>query len=79
MAKKGFNRNAGAISNILHNDPGLQAALKAVAEDLAKEVGGEVVEYDTDRYVAGVKVEAWKQARDGVLTKAAGSRGKTLS
>lgn len=79
MAKEGFNRDAKAISNILHNDPGLKAALKALAEDLAKDAGGEVVEYDTDRYVAGVKVPAHAQATDGVLTKAVGSRGKTLS
>lgn len=79
MAKKGFNRDSRAIANILHNDAGLKAAVKAIADDLAKDADGEVVEYETDRYVAGVQVEAWKQARDGVLTKAVGSRGKTLS
>lgn len=79
MAKEGFTRNAKAVAGILHNDPALKAAVKAVADGIAEDAGGEVVEYDTDRYVAGVKVPAHAQAKDGVLTKAVGSRGKTLS
>jgi hypothetical protein len=78
MAKQGFQRDAKAIADILHNDPALKAAQKAVADELAAKSGGEVVEYETDRAVYGVKVPAYLQARDGVLTKAAGSTGRTL-
>lgn len=79
MAKQGYNRDAKAISNILKNDPGLKAALRAEAEALAKDSGGEVIEYETDRAVFAVQVHDYDQARDGVLTKAVGRRGKTLS
>lgn len=77
MAKKGFRRNAKTVSNILKNDPGLKAAVRAAAEKVAGNVGSEavIVEFETDRYVAGVQVGAVSQARDGVATRAAGASG----
>lgn len=76
MAKKGFTRNAKTISNILKNDPKLQVAVRAAAERVADNAGeAEIVEYETDRYVAGVRVDAVRQARDGVATRAAGEAG----
>lgn len=79
MAKQGFKRDYKVVSQILRSDPGLLAALKAAAEEIAKDAGGEVVEYETDRAVFGVQVEAHEQAINGSLTKAVGKRGKTLS
>lgn len=78
MAKKGFKRNPKTISNILKNDPNLQAAVRAAAERVADNAGdAEIVEYETDRFVAGVKVDADRQAKDGVATRAAGAAGLT--
>lgn len=79
MAKQGFKRDAKVISAILKSDPGLLARLKAEAESLAKDSGGEIEQYQTDRAVFGVKVPAHEQAINGALTKAVGKRGKTLS
>jgi hypothetical protein len=74
MPKQGFKRNAKAISQILHNDPRGQAAVRAAAKKIADQIpGAEVVEYDTDRFVAGVQVDADAQAKDGVATRAAGN------
>lgn len=77
MAKKGFVRNPKTIAKILKTDPGLNAAVRAAADRVASDAGGEVVEYETDRFVAGVKVDADRQARDGVATRAAGAAGLT--
>lgn len=77
--KEGFNRDYKAISGILKNDAGVKAAVRSAAAGIAADAGGEVEEYETDRFVAGVKVEGHRQATDGVLTKAVGARGKTLS
>lgn len=79
MAKSGFKRDAKVVSDILRNDPGLQAALKAEAEALAKDSGGTVEQDETDRAVFRVIVRAEDQAINGSLTKAVGKRGKTLS
>ena len=76
--KAGFRRNGKTISQILKNDPGLQAAVKAAAEKVAAQIpGARIDEYTTDRYVAGVVVPAVDQARDGVATRAAGQAGLT--
>lgn len=79
MAKQGFKRNAKTISKILKTDPKLQAAVRAAAEKVVAEIGDEasIVEYETDRFVAGVRVGADRQARDGVATRAAGATGLT--
>lgn len=78
MAKQGFKRDAKVIADILKHDPGLQAALKAEAEALAKDSGGVVEQRETDR-AQFVVVPAHEQAIHGSLTKAVGKRGKTLS
>lgn len=78
MAKKGFVRNPKTIAKILKTDPGLNAAVREAAERVADNAGhAEIVEYETDRYVAGVKVDAARQAKDGVATRAAGAAGLT--
>lgn len=79
MPKPGFKRDSKVIAQILKHDPGLLAALRAAAEGIAKDAGGEVVEYVTDRAVFGVKVPAHEQAIHGSVTKAVGARGGTLS
>lgn len=78
MAKEGFKRNHKNVGWILKNDPGLIAALKAEAEALAKDSGGEVVQDETDRARFAVIVGAHEQAINGKLTKAVGRRGRTL-
>ncbi|MCV7358482.1 hypothetical protein [Mycolicibacterium fluoranthenivorans] len=80
MAQKpGFKRNAKVVEQILKKGPGLQAALRAAAAKVAADIGGEAVleEYETDRFVVGIKVPADAQARDGVATRAAGRAGLT--
>lgn len=73
----GFVRNAKTVSQILKRDPGIQAACRAIAEkiaDDARDNGAQfvaVTEYETDRGVTAVIVDAESQDRDGVLTKAA--------
>lgn len=79
MVKAGFNRDAKVIGDILKNDPGVQAAILAAAQSIAQETGGTLDVFTTDRYVVSVNVPGERQARDGVLTKAVGSRGGTLS
>lgn len=74
MAKQGFRRNSKAISGILHNDPGGKAAVKAAAEKILARMNdpeAELIEYDTDRYVAAVVVRADSQAKHGTATRAA--------
>ena len=77
MAKQGFKRNAKTVARILKEDPKLKAAVRAAAEKVAATIGSEatIVEYETDRYVAGVQVDADRQAKDGVATRAAGAVG----
>lgn len=80
MAKPGFKRNGKAIARILHNDPGGQAAVRAAAKQIASQIPGATIdEYHTDRFVAGVVVDAAAQAKDGVATRAAGAAGLTPS
>lgn len=71
-----LNRRWGA--HVLHNDPGLQKAIKGIAEAGAEKAGGHVEEYHTDRYVAAIVVGAEDQANDGVATKAAGELGLAI-
>ena len=74
MARSGFRRNSKAIAGILHNDPGGKAAVKAAAEKILAGMNDPeafLVEYDTDRYVAAVKIPADTQAKHGTATRAA--------
>lgn len=78
MAKPGFTRNAKAIANILHNDPGGQAAVRAAAAQVSASSNAERVdEYHTDRFVCGVVVNAADQAENGSATRAAADAGLT--
>ncbi len=76
--KQGFVRNARAVGRILKTDPGIQAALDAIAEPLAAKAGGTVDTYTTDRAVRAVMVDGQAQAKDGAATKAAGEMGLRL-
>lgn len=79
LAAEGFTRDAGAIANILHNDPGGRAAVDAAAQELvdaANDLGREGTTilgnaYHTDRYVRPVMVPAESQAKYGTGTRAA--------
>ncbi|SCX05974.1 hypothetical protein [Mycolicibacterium fluoranthenivorans] len=76
--KPGFKRNAKTVEHILKKSPGLQAALRAAGARVAAQIpGAEIEEYETDRFVVGIKVPADAQARDGVATRAAGAAGLT--
>lgn len=71
-----FKLNKRAIAE-LAKDAAAQAVVTSVANDIAAATGieAEVVEYTTDRAVAAVKVRAFDQAADGVLSRAAASAG----
>jgi len=75
MAKKGFTRNAKAIADILHNDPGGQAAVDAAAEQVLQRTGDPEARlsepFHTDRYVRAVEVPADNQAKYGSGSRAA--------
>lgn len=85
MPKPGFNRNKNAIRNILRNDPGGRAAVRAAAEKVREQIvegldehaADEVFvkDYWTDRAVSGVVVPADLQAKHGVATRAASEVG----
>lgn len=76
--KEGFVRNKAAVGRILKKDPGIQAALDAIANPLADKAGGTVKSYTTDRAVRTVMVDGEAQAKDGAATKAAGELGLGL-
>lgn len=77
--KQGFVANRAGIGRIMKTDPGIQAALDAIADPLAAKAGGTVEAYTTDRAVRAVVVGAESQAKDGAATKAAGEMGLRLS
>lgn len=80
MAKRqGFTGNRAVIGRILREDPGLAAALDAVADPVAARSDGTKRKYVTDRQVVSVEVDAEAQAVDGVATRALGEQGLTLS
>lgn len=77
MPKAGFKRDGKAIAGILHNDPGVQAAVDAGAELIysqmseAEKQGAFISEpYHTDRYARAVVVPADEQAKHGTGTRA---------
>lgn len=51
----------------------VDALAKRVAEEAGK--GAQVDEYTTDRAAAAVRVPAYRQAKNGVLTRAAAAAG----
>lgn len=77
--KQGFIPNRKNIGRILREDPGVAAALNAIADPVASRSGGTKREYVTDRQVVAVEVDAEAQAVDGVTTRALGEQGLTLS
>lgn len=77
--RQGFIPNRKVIRSILRDDPGVGAALDAIAEPAAANAGGDVRAYKTDRQVRSIEVDADEQAVNGVATKALGAQGLTLS
>lgn len=73
--KKGFVRDSRVIADILHNDPGGQAAVDAAAEQALQRTGDPEARlsepYHTDRYVRSVEVPADNQAKYGSASRAA--------
>lgn len=69
-----FVMDTAVIGLIMKSDPGLIAAVDAVAESVLKDAGpnAHLHRYTTDRHVAGIMVPAIDQAKDGKLTKAVG-------
>lgn len=51
------------------------AEIRALANRVAAQSGGEVRTYTTDRAAAAVTVPAARQAKDGALTRAASAAG----
>lgn len=71
-------RSAGFAA--LAKGAGARAVVTKVAQGIAADVeGGTVDEYTTDRAVAAAKVPAYKQARNGALTRAAARNGISVS
>mgnify|MGYP000872310544 FL=1 len=80
MAQRaGFRGNRKVIGRILREDPGVAAALEAIADPVAERSGGTKRKYVTDRQVVSIEVDAEAQAIDGVATRALGEQGLTLS
>lgn len=77
--RQGFRGNRRVMAQILKSDPGVAAALDAIADPVAARSGGTKRKYVTDRQVVAVEVDAAAQAVDGVATKALGEQGLTLS
>ena len=73
--KEGFRGNRRVIGRILREDPGLGAALEAVANPVAEQTGASIRKYVTDRQVVSLGVDAEDQAVDGTVTRAFGSLG----
>lgn len=75
-----FVRNAKTVSKILKRDPGIAAARRRIAEQIAEDAKANgakfvvVAEYETDRGASAVTVDAHSQDKHGVLTKAAPDR-----
>lgn len=74
MPTEGFTRDARAIADILHNDPGGQAAVDAAAAQILADTNDPnsflSEPYHTDRYVRAVMVPAEAQAKHGTGTRA---------
>lgn len=82
IAGSKFVLDKAAIGVFAKTDPGLIAAVDALAEKIRHEVklprGARpafIAHYTTDRHVAGIVVRSIHQAKHGALTKAAGIVG----
>jgi len=76
MAKQGFRRNAKTIGQILKTvDGGKRDAAARILAQMPADSGAEIQIYTTDREVVGISVPAYKQAKDGIATKAASAAG----
>lgn len=81
MAAGKFKLNYKAVGDLLKNDEGGKAAIRAAAQQVYDNLPAdvkaeaEIVEYQTDRAVAGVKIPADKQAKHGAGTRAAAAAG----
>lgn len=72
-------RSAGFAA--LAKGDGARAVTSAVARSIAADLGkdAEVAEYTTDRAVSAVELPAYRQARNGELTRAAARNGVSVS
>lgn len=73
MARPGLKLNYAVIGKFLKSESSA-AAVRAAAQKIVDASGddeAQVVEYETDRAVAGVQVPADNQAKSGSATKAA--------
>lgn len=71
MAKQGFKRNSKTIGQILKTE---KDAIRAAAEQILASMNdpeAEIVEYETDRAVVGIRLPADTQAKHGTATRAA--------
>jgi hypothetical protein len=76
MAKQGFRRNAKTIAMILRTvDGGKRAAADKILAALPADADARIDVYQTDREVIGVVVPGYKQAKDGIATRAASAAG----
>jgi hypothetical protein len=76
MAKQGFRRNAKTIAMILKTvDGGKRAAADKILAALPADADARIDIYQTDREVIGVVVPGYKQAKDGIATRAASAAG----
>jgi len=76
MPKQGFRRNAKNIGHILKTaDGGKREAAAKILAHMPADSGAEIQIYTTDREVVGISVPAYKQAKDGIATKAASAAG----
>lgn len=78
--RAGFKLNRKTIARILHtHDGGKRAAAQKIFNSLPADVQDQshIDVYQTDREVVGIVVPAYRQARDGVATRAAGKSGLT--
>jgi hypothetical protein len=76
MAKQGFRRNAKTIAMILKTvDGGKRAAADKILAALPADADARIDVYQTDREVIGVVVPGYKQAKDGIATRAASAAG----
>lgn len=76
MAKKGFRRNAKTIRAILKTeDGGKRAAAEKVIAAMPADADARIDIYQTDREVVGIVVPGYKQAKNGIATRAANAAG----
>lgn len=76
MAAPKFRLNKATIGKILRTvDGGKRDAAARILAQMPADSGAEIQIFITDREVVGVSVPAYKQAKDGIATKAASAAG----